>query len=68
MSESSMPAAIASASALMPGRRVSRCCGCRPAVPVRRQYVSFLFYKLMPEFRRLPLDQQHDVLNAACRL
>ncbi|MDA8378573.1 MAG: chlorite dismutase family protein [Planctomycetia bacterium] len=25
---------------------------------VRRQFVSFSFYKLMPDFRRLPLDQQ----------
>ena len=34
------------------------------AAPVRRQYVSFLFYKLLPEFRRLPADQQRNMLNS----
>lgn len=34
-----------------------------PATPVKRQFVSFLFYKLMPEFRRLPLDQQRSMLG-----
>lgn len=34
-----------------------------PAAPVKRQYVSFLFYKLLPEFRRLPLDQQRTMLT-----
>src|SRR5438034_219016 len=34
-----------------------------PSTPVKRQYVSFLFYKLMPEFRRLPQQQQRDMLN-----
>lgn len=34
-----------------------------PATPVRRQYVSFAFYKLMPEFRRLPVQQQSELLN-----
>jgi len=33
------------------------------APPVRRQYVSFVFYKLLPEFRRLPQDQQHSMLS-----
>jgi chlorite dismutase len=33
------------------------------ATPVRRQYVSFVFYKLQPEFRRLPLEQQRAMLN-----
>src|SRR5437764_689369 len=32
-----------------------------PATPVRRQYVSFVFYKLQPEFRRLPQDQQRQM-------
>lgn len=31
--------------------------------PVRRQYVSFAFYKLQPEFRRLPVEQQRAMLN-----
>ncbi len=62
MSESSMPAAIASSAPhARPAGQPQR--GAAPAVPVRRQYVSFLFYKLMPEFRRLPLDQQHTMLN-----
>jgi chlorite dismutase len=34
-----------------------------PSTPVKRQYVSFLFYKLMPEFRRLPLEQQRAMLH-----
>jgi chlorite dismutase len=34
-----------------------------PATPVKRQYVSFMFYKLQPEFRRLPLDQQRAMLT-----
>ncbi len=25
---------------------------------IRRQYIAFSFYKLLPEFRRLPIDQQ----------
>jgi len=33
-----------------------------PPTPVKRQYVSFLFYKLMPEFRRLPKEQQQQML------
>jgi len=37
--------------------------GGAPAAPVKRQYVSFLFYKLMPEFRRLPQEQQKAMLN-----
>jgi chlorite dismutase len=38
--------------------------GVRPAsTPVRRQYVSFMFYKLQPEFRRLPQEQQRTMLN-----
>src|SRR4051794_1267281 len=32
------------------------------ATPVRRQFVSFAFYKLMPEFRRLPQEQQRGML------
>ena len=31
--------------------------------PVRRQFVSFGFYQLLPEFRRLPLDQQAAMLG-----
>jgi chlorite dismutase len=34
-----------------------------PATPVKRQFVSFHFYKLMPEFRRLPKDQQKSMLD-----
>jgi chlorite dismutase len=34
-----------------------------PATPVKRQYVSFLVYKLLPEFRRLPADQQRTMLT-----
>jgi chlorite dismutase len=38
------------------------------AVPVRRQYVSFLFYKLVPEFRRLPQEQQRAMLTEFANL
>ncbi len=38
------------------------------ATPVRRQYVSFVFYKLMPEFRRLPLEKQQELLNGLVEL
>ena len=31
--------------------------------PIRRQFVSFVFYKLMPEFRRLSADQQSAMLQ-----
>ena len=31
--------------------------------PVRRQFVSFSFYKLLPEFRRLPVAQQTSMLE-----
>jgi len=34
-----------------------------PATPIRRQFVSFHFYKLLPEFRRLPLDHQREMLT-----
>jgi chlorite dismutase len=34
-----------------------------PATPIRRQFVSFVFYKLLPEFRRLPQDQQSAMLS-----
>ena len=34
-----------------------------PATPIKRQYVSFLFYKLQPEFRRLSLEQQRTMLQ-----
>ena len=38
--------------------------GARPATtPVRRQFVSFAFYKLLPEFRRLPQEQQRTMFN-----
>src|ERR1700744_3402008 len=38
--------------------------GQRPAsAPVRRQYVSFSFYKLDPEFRRQPIEHQRVALN-----
>jgi chlorite dismutase len=33
------------------------------SAPVKRQFVSFLFYKLLPEFRRLPLEQQRSMLG-----
>src|ERR1035437_298020 len=39
-----------------------------PASPIKRQYVSFAFYKLMPEFRRLPQDQQRSMLTALADL
>jgi len=32
------------------------------AAPVRRQFVSFAFYKLLPEFRRLPEGEQRAML------
>jgi len=32
-------------------------------VPVKRQFVSFAFYKLMPEFRRLPQTEQRNMLS-----
>jgi len=36
----------------------------RPAAtPAPRQYVSFAFYRLLPEFRRLPLEQQRTMLE-----
>jgi chlorite dismutase len=37
-------------------------------VVTKRQYVSFAFYKLLPEFRRLPQDQQRSMLNAFASL
>ncbi|HUO11038.1 MAG TPA: chlorite dismutase family protein [Phycisphaerae bacterium] len=38
--------------------------GQRPAsTPVRRQFVSFAFYKLQPEFRRIPEAHQRAMLN-----
>jgi chlorite dismutase len=33
------------------------------AAPVKRQYVSFQFYKLLPEFRRLPVEKQREMLE-----
>jgi chlorite dismutase len=39
-----------------------------PTTPIKRQYVSFCFYKLMPEFRRLPLEQQRELLNGLVEL
>jgi chlorite dismutase len=39
-----------------------------PATPVKRQYVSFLFYKLLPEFRRLPLEEQRTMLHQFAEL
>jgi chlorite dismutase len=43
--------------------------GARPATPpIRRQYVSFSFYKLLPDFRRLPQDQQQTLLNGLATL
>lgn len=39
-----------------------------PAAPIRRQYVSFFFYKLMPEFRRLPQEQQKALLSGLADL
>ncbi|HEY4328733.1 MAG TPA: chlorite dismutase family protein, partial [Phycisphaerae bacterium] len=60
MSETSTPAS-SPASHGRPSPQAQRG-GAAPA-PIRRQYVSFAFYKLMPEFRRLPLDQQRSMLN-----
>lgn len=34
-----------------------------PATPIKRQYVSFIFYKLQPEFRRLSIEQQRTMLE-----
>ena len=34
--------------------------------PPRRQYVHFSFYKLLPEFRRLPAEEQRAMLDAFC--
>ena len=56
----------AAGAAAHPGRPMGMPAGARtggPATPVKRQYVSFLFYKLMPEFRRLPLEQQRTMLD-----
>ena len=36
-----------------------------PATPVRRQFVSFLFHKLLPEFRRLPAKRQPAIKQLA---
>jgi len=33
------------------------------ATPIKRQYVSFIFYKLQPEFRRLSIEQQRTMLE-----
>ncbi len=40
--------------------------GGRPAV--RRQFISFAFYKLLPEFRRLPADRQSTMLSGLVKL
>jgi chlorite dismutase len=37
--------------------------GGAPATPIKRQYVSFIFYKILPEFRRLPAEQQQAMLK-----
>jgi chlorite dismutase len=39
-----------------------------PTPPIRRQYVSFSFYKLLPDFRRLPKDQQEAMLSGFAAL
>ncbi|MEI8194436.1 MAG: chlorite dismutase family protein [Phycisphaerae bacterium] len=39
-----------------------------PSAPIRRQYVSFSFYKLLPDFRRLPLEQQTKLLGDLVQL
>jgi chlorite dismutase len=47
----------------------TRPAGTRPATPpIRRQYVSFSFYKLLPDFRRLPQDQQQTLLHGLAAL
>jgi chlorite dismutase len=51
------PSATIPSSTAAPQRTAS------PPTPARRQFVSFLFYKLLPEFRRLPLDQQRTMLH-----
>ncbi len=38
------------------------------STPVRRQYVSFSFYALLPEFRRLPRAEQAAMLGALAEL
>ncbi len=40
----------------------------KPPTPGKRQFVSFSFYKLLPEFRRLPVDQQQQLLNGLVEL
>lgn len=42
----------------------------RPAggPPARRQYVSFYFYKLLPEFRRLSIQQQRAMFDDLARV
>ena len=39
-----------------------------PKAAMKRQYVSFAFYKLLPEFRRLPQEQQAGMLNQLAEL
>jgi len=36
--------------------------------PPRRQYISFAFYKLLPDFRRLPATQQAELLGGLASL
>lgn len=52
----------------LPGAQPARVPGGAPAVPVRRQYVSFAFYRLLPEFRRLPREQQATLLGELVQL
>ncbi|HVX84821.1 MAG TPA: chlorite dismutase family protein [Phycisphaerae bacterium] len=62
MPETAPAARPAHAPAAMPA-------GARPAAaPVRRQFVSFSFYKLLPDFRRLPADQQRALLDGLANL
>lgn len=52
---------IAGGSTARPAEAPQR--GSAPATVAKRQYVSFMFYKLMPEFRRLPVEQQRQMLG-----
>lgn len=61
----------ASPSSVAPGRPAVAGApqGQRPAAtPIRRQYVSFAFYKLLPEFRRLPESEQTTLLEGLATL
>ncbi len=69
MSETPHAASVITGAVAHPraGAQPQRSAGAAPT-PVRRQYVSFLFYKLLPEFRRLPMEQQSAMLSSFAEL